>query len=89
MKVLLNLGNGAFQVVQDSGQLKISIDKSLSPGGGKAAGILSIEDKGSVVLDEVMGLRLLAALAIAHSPSALQAIEQGAETLAEGVVKSI
>lgn len=89
MKTLLNLGNGALVVSQDSGKLKVTVSKAATLGGGKAAGIVSAEGEGSVVIDEIQGFELLKALVEAHVPAALApAIDAGA-TLAEGAIRAL
>ncbi len=89
MKTLLNLGGGALVVTQDQGQLKVAISKSAAVGGGKAAGIVSAEGEGAVVLNELQGLQLLKAVIEAHVPAALDPAIDAGEALAEGAIKAL
>ena len=45
---------GPLTITQADGKCTVAIDESLTAGGGSVAGVLSVEGKGSAVVDEVV-----------------------------------
>lgn len=89
MKVILSLANGAVQLTEDQGIFSLSLDESLSVGGGSAAGVVKVADKGSVQLDGETGLRLGEALLNSHLPASMQPLALVVEGVANQAVKAL
>lgn len=89
MKELLNLGNGLLVVSQQAGVLSIVINAKAQAGGGLAAGVVSVEDSGSISLNEKQGFDLAMAILMAHSPAALVPFEKGAQAVADAAIDKI
>lgn len=86
MKTLLSLANGAFTITEQGGVFTISLNDKVSVGGGKAAGIVSLQGAGSIVLSGKQAFDLGMALLEAHSPAALVPIEEGAQAIADAAI---
>jgi hypothetical protein len=88
-KQLVNLDGGALVVSEQGGVFTVALDKSVSLGGGAAAGVISVEGQGSVVLSGKQAFDLGMALLEAHSPPALQPLEAGAQAIGDGVIEGL
>jgi hypothetical protein len=81
MKTLYSAANGAITVTEDQGKISLNFDESLNVGGGDAAGIVSIQGKGSICLNGAQGLTLAAAFINAHIPAQMKPFAAIIETI--------
>ncbi len=88
-KELFNLGNGALVLSEEGGTVTLSVSEKASLGGGEAAGVLSIEGEGKLILKGRLGFHLGMALLEAHSPGPLVAIEKAGEALADAALSKL
>lgn len=86
MKTLLSLAGGAVVLTEQAGVFTLAFDEKLSVGGGEAAGIVSVQGQGFLVLSGAQAVKLLGTIAMAHSPASLIPLEAGAVTMAEGAI---
>jgi hypothetical protein len=89
MKVLLNALNGALVISENAGNITIALNDSVNVGGGKAAGIVSLQGQGSVVLEGKVAFDLGMAFAESHSPSILVPFEEGAQAAGDAAISSL
>lgn len=89
MKVLASFAGGAVQLTEDKGVFSLSIDESVSLGGGQAAGVVKAAGKGSIQLDAELGLKLGEALLNSHLPAAVQPLAQAVEAIVNQAVKAL
>lgn len=80
---------GALIVSEDSGKLKVTISKSATVGGGKAASVLSVEGEGSITLDGEAALQLTEALVNSKLPSSILPLVEAGEAIINAAVKAI
>jgi len=86
VKQLLSLDGGAVTLSEQGGSFVLSFDKSLSIGGGAAAGILSIDGKGSIVLSGLQAVKLLEAVINSHVPAVILPAVEAGEKLANDAI---
>jgi hypothetical protein len=89
MKTIASFAGGAIVLTEDAGVFALSVDESVSVGGGEVAGIVKVQGKGSVVLDAALGLKLGEALLNAHLPPALVPLAQVVEGVANQALLSL
>lgn len=88
-KQLLNLGNGVLVISEQGGSFTVGFSEKASLGGGKAAGILSVQGEGSLVLSGKQAFDLGMALIEAHSPAAFIPIEQGIQAAGDAAISNL
>jgi hypothetical protein len=88
MKTLLNAGNGALVITEQGGDFTFTFSEQAALGGGAAAGIVSVQGAGSVVIKGKVGFDLAMKMIEAHSPAALVPIEQGAQALGDAAISN-
>lgn len=86
MKELLNIGNGAVILSEQAGDFTLTFSEKAALGGGSAAGIVSVQGSGSVILKGKLAFDLGMKLLEAHSPAAIVPFEQGAQAIADGAI---
>lgn len=89
MKELLNLGNGAVVVSEQAGDFTLALSETAALGGGSAAGVVSVQGSGSVILKGKMAFDLGMKLIEAHSPAALVPIEEGAAAIVDSTIAAL
>ena len=89
MKTLLSLAGGALVLTEQAGVVTLSLDKSLSLGGGSAAGVLEVEGQGSVKLSGAQLLLLGEALLNPRVPAAILPEVQAGEALLNAEVSKL
>ena len=86
MKTIFSVGNGVLTLTEQGGDFTLSINAKADLGGGSAAGVVSVQDSGSLVLKGKLAFDLGMALLEAHSPATLVPLEQGAAAVVDGVI---
>lgn len=86
MKELMNIGNGAVVLTEEAGEFTLSVNEQAAVGGGQAAGIVSVEGSGKLVLKGKLAFDLGMKILEAHSPAALVPFEEGAAAIADGAI---
>jgi hypothetical protein len=89
MKTLLNLGNGALVLTEEGGAFTLTFSDKAALGGGSAAGVVSVQGSGSLVLEGKLAFDLGMKLLEAHSPAALVPLEAAAASIVDGVAASL
>lgn len=89
MKVLYNVGNGALVLSQQGGNFQLAFSEKAALGGGLAAGILSIQGEGVILLQGKLGFDLGMKILESHSPGPLVPIEVAGAAIVDGVVGSL
>lgn len=80
---------GALVVSEDAGKVKVSISKAASLGGGKAAGLVSVEGEASLVVEGELGLQLAEALVNSKLPSSIEPLAEAGEAVLNAAVKAL
>jgi hypothetical protein len=88
-KELLNLGEGKLVVSEEAGNFEVAINASVEVGGGDAAGVVTAEGAGKVVLHGKQAFDLGMKLLEAHSPAPIAAIEAGAAAIVDQVIDKV
>lgn len=89
MRTILSLANGAVTLTETDGVVSLNLDESLQLGGGAAAGLVKVSDKGSIALDGETGLKLGEALLNSHIPASLLPLAQVVEGVANQAIKAL
>lgn len=89
MKVLLDIGHGALVLSEQGGDFTLTISETAALGGGQAAGIVSAQGSGSLVLKGKVAFDLGMAVLKAHSPAALIPLEEGAQAIADAEISKV
>lgn len=89
MKELYNIGNGALVLSEQGGDFKLTFSEKAALGGGLAAGIVSIQGEGTLLLKGKMGFDLGMKIIEAHSPAPLAAMEAAGAAIVDGVVAGL
>lgn len=88
-KELFNFGNGAVVLSEEAGVVTLSLSEQASLGGGEAAGVISVQGSGSVVLKGKVGFDLAMKLLEAHSPAAFVPIEVAAAAIVDAAIEKL
>lgn len=88
MKTIFATTDGSVTLTEQAGQFTLTLKESQTVGGGKAAGILSAQGSGAVVLQGKVAFDLGMAILESHSPAALVPFEQGAQAMADATIAS-
>lgn len=85
-KRIFDVGNGMLTLDEEGGDFTLALNASAQLGGGQAAGVVSAEGSGKLVLKGKAAFDLGMKLLEAHSPAALVPLEQGAAAIVDGVI---
>lgn len=85
-KILLNIGNGALVLSEQGGDFTLAVTDQVALGGGPAAGVVSAQGSGAIVLKGKMAFDLGMALLEAHSPAAIVPLEQAVQAIADSAI---
>lgn len=85
-KILLDIGNGVVVLSEEGGNFTLTINAEAQLGGGKASGIISAKDAGSVTLHGKQVFDLGMAILEAHSPAPVVPLEQAVQAIADNAI---
>jgi hypothetical protein len=86
MKTLLSLMGGALVLTEQGGLFTLTFDDKLAVGGGKAAGVVSVQGQGSIVLSGKQAFDLLAEMVESHVPAPAAAAVAAIEAVADAAI---